>query len=99
MIFSDFAGIDVYENDGAGYFEDVTTDWVGESRLFGMSATFGDYNLDGRLDFFASGMASTTARRLELMKAGRRDRADIHLWRSRMGYGNRMYVAHGEAQY
>ncbi|MCH8048401.1 MAG: CRTAC1 family protein, partial [Planctomycetes bacterium] len=96
LVVSDFSGIDIYHNDGKGYFTDVTDRLVDDRHLFGMSATFGDYNLDGRLDFFVSGMASTTARRLELMKAGRRDRADIHLWRSRMGYGNRMYVAAGK---
>jgi hypothetical protein len=100
LVVSDFAGIDVYHNDGSGYFRDVTDGLVDERHLFGMSATFGDYNLDGRLDFFVTGMASTTARRLEAMRLGRRDRADIHMMRARMGYGNRMYLAqeHGFAQ-
>ncbi|MCA9214638.1 MAG: CRTAC1 family protein [Planctomycetales bacterium] len=93
VVVSDFSGVDVYTNDGTGYFTDVTTDMIDERHLFGMSATFADYNMDGRLDFFVSGMASTTARRLEYMRLGREDRPDVHLMRSRMGYGNRMYVA------
>ena len=60
-----------------------------------MAVTFSDYDVDGRLDFFVTGMASTPARRLEYMRLGRRDRADIHLMRSKMGYGNRMYLAEG----
>lgn len=92
LVVSDFSGIDVYYNDGTGYFTDVTDQTVDERHIFGMSATFGDYDLDGKLDFFVSGMASTTARRLEYMRLGRRDRPDIHMMRSRMAYGNRMYL-------
>ncbi len=92
LVVSDFSGVDVYQNNGKGYFTDVTSEWIDERHLFGMAATFADYNDDGRLDIFVTGMASTTARRLEQMRLGRRDRADIHLMRSRMGYGNRMYL-------
>jgi hypothetical protein len=95
LVVSDFAGIDVYTNDGHGYFSDVTNQIVDDRHIFGMSVTFGDYDLDGRLDFFVTGMASTTARRLDYMKLGRRDRPDVHMMRSRMGYGNRMYLAKG----
>jgi hypothetical protein len=93
LVVSDFAGVDLYHNDGHGYFTDVTNDAIDDRHLFGMGVAFNDFNLDGRLDFFVSGMASTTARRLEYMRLGRRDRADIHVMRSRMGYGNRMYLA------
>ena len=99
LVVSDFAGIDVYLNDGKGRFEDVTDSIVDERHLFGMSATFADYNLDGQLDFFVSGMASTTARRLEYMKLGRQDRPEVHRMRSRMGYGNRMYLADANGAY
>lgn len=92
LVVSDFSGVDVYRNDGKGYFTDVTSEWIDERHLFGMAATFEDYDRDGRLDIFVTGMASTTARRLEQMRLGRRDRADVHLMRSRMGYGNRMYL-------
>ena len=93
LVVSDFSGIDIYHNDGDGYFTDVTDDQVDERHLFGMAATFSDFNVDGELDFFVTGMASTTARRLEYMRLGRRDRPEVHLMRSRMGYGNRMYLA------
>lgn len=95
LVVSDFAGVDYYENDGRGYFRDVTDDTFDERHLFGMSVSFADFDLDGQTDIFVTGMASTTARRLEHMKLGRRDRPEIHLMRSRMGYGNRMYLANG----
>lgn len=93
LVVSDFSGVDVYENDGSGYFTDITDKVLDERHLFGMAATFADFNLDGQLDFFVSGMASTTARRLEYMRLGRNDRPEVHMMRSRMGYGNRMYLA------
>lgn len=92
LVVSDFAGIDAYENDGKGNFTDVTDTWFDERHLFGMSATFADYNMDGKLDFFVAGMGSTTARRLEFMKAERKDSPDVERMRMRMAYGNRMYL-------
>lgn len=92
LVVSDFAGIDAYENDGKGNFRDVTDAWFDERHLFGMSATFGDYNLDGRLDFYVAGMGSTTARRLEFMRAERKDSPDVEQMRMKMAYGNRMYL-------
>ncbi len=94
LVVSDFAGIDVYANDGKGKFADITDRIIkGDPKLFGMSACFGDFNLDGMLDFYIAGMSSTTARRLDHMKLGRQDAPDVHAMRGRMGYGNRMYVA------
>ena len=93
IVASDFAGIDVYYNDGAGKFSDVTAEVVPENDAFGMSHTFGDYNADGRLDFFVIGMSSTTARRLDHLGLGRQDFADRTAARGRMGYGNRMFLA------
>lgn len=96
VVISDFAGVDIYENNGKGYFTDITDQTLDNRHLFGMAVTFADYNKDGQLDFFAAGMASTTARRLEFMRLGRRDRPDIHMMRLQMGYGNRMYLGQGK---
>ncbi|MDA0814075.1 MAG: CRTAC1 family protein [Verrucomicrobia bacterium] len=99
LVVSDFAGVDAYENDGTGKFKDITGTLVDERHLFGMSATFADYNLDGQLDFFVAGMGSTTARRLESMNAGRDDARDVQEMRMKMGYGNRMYLRVGKQRY
>ena len=42
-----------------------------QAHAFGMSHTFGDYDLDGTIDFLTVGMSSTTARRLEQLRLGR----------------------------
>jgi hypothetical protein len=93
VVVSDYAGVDLHRNDGTGRFTDANDMLKGDRHLFGMSASFADFDLDGRLDFFAAGMASTTARRLEALGLGRDDRADIQDMRMRMAWGNRMYLA------
>ncbi|MEX2186112.1 MAG: CRTAC1 family protein [Pirellulales bacterium] len=95
LVTSDFAGIDIYRNDGKGRFTDVTDAWVDDRHNFGMSHTLADYDLDGQLDFYVIGMSSTTARRLDYLKLGRDDRAEINRMRGQMGYGNRMFLARG----
>ena len=99
LVSSDFCGVDLYYNDGHGHFTDVTSTVLDETKLFGMSHTFGDFNGDGKLDFFVTGMGSTTARRLEFMKLGRAEFPEHNAMRMRMGYGNRMYLAGGDGKY
>ena len=93
LVVSDFSGIDLHHNDGAGHFSDANHTLDSDRHLFGMSSSFGDYDMDGRLDFFVAGMASTTARRLEALGLGRDDRPDMQEMRMRMAFGNRMYLA------
>jgi len=93
LVVSDFSGIDLHHNDGAGQFSDANHTLDSDRHLFGMSSSFGDFNMDGRLDFFVAGMASTTARRLEALGLGRDDRPDMQEMRMRMAFGNRMYLA------
>jgi hypothetical protein len=64
-----------------------------------MSHTFGDYNLDGKLDFLLIGMSSTTARRLEHMQLGREDFPEHNEARMLMGYGNRLYLGDGRGNF
>ncbi len=54
LVVSDFAGIDLYHNDGSGRFDDANDSIRSDRHLFGMSASFADYDLDGRLDFFVA---------------------------------------------
>lgn len=99
MNVSDYAGLDVYENDGAGQFTLATDDYVDERYFFGMGHTIGDYNSDGMIDLYVIGMSSTTARRLDRLNLGREDRPDIHSMRSPMGYGNRLYFGNAEKKF
>jgi putative component of toxin-antitoxin plasmid stabilization module len=99
LVVSDYAGVDLYHNDGTGRFTDANDTLRGDRHLFGMSAAFADYDLDGRLDLFVAGMGSTTARRLEALGLARADRPEVTEMRMRMGFGNRLYVARDEGWY
>lgn len=92
LVVSDFAGVDVYANQGNGTFQDVSEKWLDTRHNFGMSHTFGDFNGDGRLDMYVTGMASTTARRLEQLGIRHPDFDEHNKMRPLMGYGNRMYL-------
>ena len=96
VVCADFAGLDAYLNDGKGRFTDVSDALVDQRHSFGMALSFADYNLDGKIDIFMTGMGSTTARRLERMKLNRDDFPMHKEKRMPMGYGNRMYLAGDE---
>lgn len=95
VVVSDFAGVDLYYNDGTGVFSDVTSTVLSEPHVFGMAHTFGDYNMDGRSDLFVIGMNSHVANRLGAMHPGPASTSLDPRMRSRMAYGNRMYFARG----
>ncbi|MCZ6795659.1 MAG: CRTAC1 family protein [Planctomycetota bacterium] len=96
LVVSDFAGVDIYRGDGKGRFQDVTAELIDEHHNFGMAHTFGDYDLDGRLDFYVIGMSSTTAARLDSMGLGHPDFPERNRLRPVMSFGNRMYLSRGD---
>jgi hypothetical protein len=100
VVVSDFAGVDLYHNNGQASFTDVTSEEIDETHSFGMAHTFGDFNLDGQLDFFVIGMNSAVAQRLDYLKLGPPAFPAHQEMRARMSYGNRMYLAadHGFRQ-
>jgi hypothetical protein len=99
LVSSDFAGTDIYYNDGAGRFTDETAAVLDEAANFGMGHTLADFDNDGALDFYVIGMGSTTMRRLNQMGLIRPDRPEYLDLRTRMGYGNRMYLAGGRGAF
>ena len=92
LVINDFAGLDYYLNDGRGRFTDVTKTLKGDRGSFGMSHALADFDGDGHLDLYMTGMGSTTARRLEHMGAGRTEFPEHQANRMKLGYGNRMYL-------
>ncbi|MCK6473870.1 MAG: CRTAC1 family protein [Planctomycetes bacterium] len=95
VVVSDFAGVDLYTNDGKGYFREVSREILEERSNFGMSHALSDFDNDGKLDLYVIGMSSTTARRLERMGVGRAEYPEYQKLRPLMGYGNRMYLGQG----
>ncbi len=96
IVVSDFAGVDLYRNDGKGHFTDVTSDWVDEPHAFGMAHALADFDGDGRLDLLVVGMNSPTVDRLEHLRLGRPGFAALEAMRARMVYGNRLYAGRAE---
>jgi hypothetical protein len=93
VVASDFAGVDIYRNDSHGKFTDVTTQWLDESHAFGMGHAFGDFNNDGRLDFYVTGMTSATADRLEHLDLRRPNSKLDPAMRVKMSSGSKLYLA------
>ena len=92
VVINDFAGLDVHLNDGKGRFTDVTERLGDDRSSFGMSHVLADFNGDSQLDLYMVGMGSTTARRLEHMKLGRKEFPGHQKARMPMAYGNRMFL-------
>jgi enediyne biosynthesis protein E4 len=93
LVVSDFAGIELYANDGGGRFTDVTHAWIPERHGFGMAHAFADFNRDGLLDFIVTGMHCPTALRLDHLGLSRPGRDDYARFRRVMTAGNRLWIA------
>lgn len=93
LVVSDFAGIDVYRNNGRGQFTDVTGEWVTNPHGFGMAHALADFNHDGRPDFLMIGMNSPTVDRLEHLGLTRSLLPEDRAMRRAMTFGNRLYLA------
>lgn len=96
LVVSDFAGAEVYRNDGHGRFTEVTETWLGDAKGFGMAHTFADFNADGRPDFLMIGMPSPTVDRLNHLGLSRPGAAGDAAMRARMACGNRLFLARSE---
>ena len=81
---NDFAPNHLFRNDGGGAFEDVTQATGTADIGFGMGASWGDYDHDGRHDLYVSNMYSTAGRRI----AGR---LDVHRDIPKMARGNTLF--------
>ena len=90
---SDFAGLDLFLNDGHGHFTDATTTHIDEPHSLGMGHTIGDFDLDGRMDLYVIGMISYAAQRMDHLGEGPAEFANHQKMRPIATYGNRMYFA------
>jgi hypothetical protein len=97
MVTSDFAGIDLYANDGHGRFTECTSQRLEEWRGFGMSHAFADFDADGMTDILMIGMPQATADRLEHLGLERRGFERWHRERPRLAYGNRLLFGDGKS--
>jgi hypothetical protein len=92
VVVSDFAGVDLFINNGSGKFTDSTSKLLQTPSAFGMAHNFSDFDGNGLLDFLIIGMNSSVAERLHRMRAGPPNLPDHQKYRPLMGYGNRLYL-------
>ena len=95
LVVSDFAGLDLYRNDGKGHFTGVTHEWVQPAtavKAFGMAHALSDFNHDGRIDLFMTGMTSPAVERLDHLGLSRNETAIERAMRRDMTHGNRLYL-------
>lgn len=93
VVVSDFAGVDLYRNDGHGHFTESTSQAIPDPMGFGMAHTLADFNADGHLDLLMIGMESATVDRLEHVGLWRADASQEHKIRTRLTFGNRLFLA------
>lgn len=98
IVISDFAGIDLYLNDGTGKFRDITAHLKNERYSFGMSQALADFDGDGFLDIYMVGMGSTTARRLAGLGLGKNGFEHLDA-APNMGYGNRLLLGSAKGRF
>lgn len=88
----DFAGVDVWRNDGGGRFVDITA-MLGESRhLFGMAQAVADFNGDALPDLLEIGMESPVASQFDALGLGRQEFPLHTSRRAAMTFGNRVFL-------
>lgn len=88
----DFAGLDLFLNDGRGRFTDVTNG-LGDSRHgFGMAHAVWDADRDGLPDVLMVGMDSPVASQLDSLGLGRPEFPAHNAHRAAMTYGNRLFT-------
>ena len=89
---SDFAGLDLYRNDGRGHFTDLTPELGLARHAFGMAHVVWDANHDALPDLLMVGMDSPVASQLEALGLGRPEFPGHTVHRGAMTYGNRLFV-------
>ncbi len=89
---SDFAGLDVFLNDGRGHFIDGTAALGDNRHAFGMAHAVVDRNGDDRPDLLMVGMDSPWAARLDALTLGLPEFPEHTRQRAAMTAGNRVFL-------
>ena len=91
-VANDFAPNYLLANDGTGKFVDVTEAYQCKDNGFGMGASFGDYDNNGKLDLYVSNMFSKAGQRI----IGQADSLELNPLVKRGAEGNSLFQNDGE---
>ena len=95
VMASEYAGLDIFYNNGKGVFSDATPSLAAQRHAFGQGLALADFNGNGRTDVFLAGRSSTAARRLSAMGLGRADFPEHNRQRAGMSTGNKLLLNDG----
>ena len=95
VLASDFAGLEIFTNDGHGHFADATQALLGERHGFGMCQLSADFNGDGVPDLLMVGMNVPVTDRLQHFGRARPGFEQDLSMMGPMTYGNRLFLAQG----
>ena len=95
VMASEYAGLDIFYNNGQGVFSDASPSLAANRHAFGQGLALADFNGDGRTDVFLAGRSSTAARRLQAMGLGHADFSEHNRHRAGMSAGNKLLLNDG----
>lgn len=95
-IANDYGTNNLYENDGAGRFEDVAAQQGVTDQGAGMGVTWCDLNNDGAIDLYVANMSSTAGNRILDRLQGDVD-PEVFATLKKAAAGNSVFVRKGDA--
>lgn len=93
LVTSDYAGVELYTNDGKGIFTEATDATFNKWHVLGQSAAIGRFDSDDRLDFFIGGRWSTAMQRIEALQLERADFPDFRPLAASLTSGNQLLLS------
>lgn len=93
LVTSDYAGVELYTNDGNGVFTNATESTFSDWHLLGQASAIGRFDGDDRLDFFIGGRWSTAMQRMEALHLERADFPDFLPLAAELTSGNQLLLS------
>jgi hypothetical protein len=93
LVASDYAGLELHQNDGQGGFTNVSDATFGQWRLFGLCLAVGRFDADAWPDIFVGGRWSTAMHRMDDLQLERADFPDVRSNAVQMASGNQLFLS------
>ena len=93
ITFNDFAGVDIFSNQGNWKFINQNDALMDTRHLFAMGHSIADWNNDGLADIFAVGMKSPVATRVGMSQTTPSLDLNFQKKLKQVNYGNRLYLS------
>lgn len=102
-VANDYGRDNLYRNElypsGKPWFSDVSESAAIENSAGGMSITWGDYNRDGLMDLYLSGMWSSAGNRITFQDEFKSDDPQVKQRLQKFARGNALYLNQGDGSF